>query len=107
MRKLFIPAAAIVMAIGSSAFTAKRTTSNFFLYQGTTHSQTDIQNINNYVASATDPCNDVANVCGLTLSTAKNVGSTPTPAEFNAEKTNLWTSQQNHAPADAAIAMEP
>ena len=106
MRKLIIPAAAIVIAFGSSAFTAKKSTSNFFLYQGATRTQADIQDINNYVASASDPCNDVTNVCGVTLSTAKNVGSTPATSEFNAEKASLWTSQQNHSPADGAIAME-
>ncbi|GGH12095.1 DUF6520 family protein [Mucilaginibacter phyllosphaerae] len=107
MKKIIIPVIAIAMAFGTSAFTAKRATSTFFRYQGATRSQTDIQNISNYVAQASNPCNDVVNVCGVTLSTAKNIGSNPATSEFNAEKSNLWLSQQNHAPADGSISMEP
>ncbi|SDP46231.1 hypothetical protein SAMN05428975_1315 [Mucilaginibacter sp. OK268] len=107
MRKLIIPVVAIIMAFGSSAFTAKKSTSNFFKYNGATRTQTDIQNINNYTARTDNPCEDVTNVCGVTLSTAKTVGQTPASSEFNAEKANLWLSQQNHSPADGAIDMEP
>ncbi|MBD1395144.1 DUF6520 family protein [Mucilaginibacter glaciei] len=107
MKKIIIPVIAIIMAIGSSAFTAKKTTSTFFRYQGATRTQTDIQNISNYVAQSGTPCSDVVNVCGVTLSTAKNIGSNPATSEFNAEKANLWLSQQNHSPADGAIGMEP
>lgn len=108
MKKFIIPVIALVLAVGSSAFTAKKTTSSFFKYSGATYLQADIQNINNYTAQVSDAdCSDLTNVCGVNLSTAKNVGQTPSSTEFNAEKSNLWTSQQNHSPADGAIEMKP
>lgn len=108
MRKLIIPVIAILMAIGSSAFTAKKATSNFYKYVGpTARSSSDVQNINNYIATAVNPCSDAQNVCGITLTTPKTLGQTPATAEFNPEKSNLWLSQQQHSPADASIDMEP
>ncbi|MCC8407731.1 DUF6520 family protein [Mucilaginibacter sp. UR6-1] len=108
MKKLIIPVIAIILAFGSSAFTAKKSTSNFFKYIGpAARTSGDVQSITNYQAQTLDPCADVENVCGVTLPTAKTVGQNPASTEFNAEKSNLWTSQQNHSPADDAIGMEP
>src|SRR5579872_1973131 len=98
---------AIVIAISASAFTTKWTTSNFYIYTGADFTQTDIQNINNYAASSTNPCSSAdANVCGVTLTTAHTDGTTPVVSEFNAEQGNLWTSQQNSRPADSKITMK-
>lgn len=107
MKKLIIPFVAILMALSFSAFTsAKRATSNFYVYTSGSLLQSDIQNINNYVASSADPCSGSDNVCGVTLNTARNVGQTPVSTEFNAEKANLWSSQQNHAAQDGNIGMK-
>jgi hypothetical protein len=98
---------AIVIAISASAFTTKWTTSTFFVYTGPDFTQSNIQNINNYAASSTNPCSTAdANVCGVTLPHAENLGSTPLPADFTAESTNLWTSQQNGSPSDTHITMK-
>jgi hypothetical protein len=95
------------MAISFSAFTnAKRLTSNFYEYQSASHLQPDIQNINNYTATASDPCSATTNVCGVTLPTAHNIGATPVSSEFNTEKSNLWTSQQDNSAADGNIGMK-
>ena|ERR1700761_942459 len=107
MKIKFLGICAIVIAISASAFTTKRATSNFYEYTGLTYNKSDIQNINNYVASSSDPCNPAdANVCGVTLTTAKTDGDTPVPSEFDAEESNLWTSQQNSSPADVHITMK-
>ncbi|MGZ3767493.1 MAG: hypothetical protein ACXVB0_19920 [Mucilaginibacter sp.] len=97
------------MAIGFSAFTTpKRVNSNFYVYTSSSHLQADIQNINNYAASAADPCGPTTtNVCGVDLATSRPVGSTPVAAEFNAEKADLWSSQTAHSPQDANIEMKP
>ncbi|MVN91488.1 DUF6520 family protein [Mucilaginibacter aquatilis] len=105
MKKLVLPALAIALAFGTSAFTAKKVNSNFYAYTGSA-AQADIQNINNYVATATNPCSGAQDVCGVTLSTSRAVGQTPVASEFNAEKANLWASQQAHAPADPNIDMK-
>lgn len=108
MKFKFLGILAIVIAISASAFTTKPTTSNFYVYTSGSVAQADIQNINNYLASASDPCTaGDDNVCGVTLTTAHTVGTTPVPAEFNAEQTNLWTSQQNGKRADTHIGMKP
>jgi hypothetical protein len=107
MKFKFLGILAIVIAISASAFTTKKASSNFYIYTSGSVAQADIQNINNYVASSSDPCNRAdANVCGVTLTTAHTDGSTPVVSEFNAEQTNLWTSQQNSAPADTHITMK-
>lgn len=109
MKRIIIPAIAIMLAFAGSAFTsAKRSNSNLFVYTGSSYAQTDIENINNYAASATDPCGGTStNVCSVTLATAKAVGQKPASTDFNAEKGNLWTSQQNHSAADGSIEMKP
>lgn len=97
------------LAIGFSAFTSpKRVNSNFYVYTSSSHLQADIQNINNYAASAADPCGGTTtNVCGVDLTTSKPVGSTPDPTEFSAEKADLWASQAAHSPQDSNIEMKP
>src|SRR5579863_4101483 len=98
---------AIVIAISASAFTTKWSTSTFFIYTGATFSQTDIQNINNYAASSTNPCNPAdVNVCGVTLPTAENLGNPPASGDFTVESPHLWTSQQNGSPDDTHISMK-
>lgn len=109
MKKLIIPALAIMLAVGSSAFTAKRTTSNFFEYQGPDYSQTNIQTASNYKAVASsDQCDDVTNVCGVILETPKTLGQSPDAGQFNAEAAALWASESGHSgPTDDAILMKP
>ena len=108
-RKIALALVVAVIAIGFSAFTTKKNVnSNFYVYTSSSTLQADIQNINNYQATSTDPCGGTTtNVCGVTLSTAHPIGQKPVASEFNAESGNLWTSQQNHNPADASIGMKP
>lgn len=108
MKKIQLTLAVLAgaLAIGLSAFTSpKSVNSHFYIYTSSSHLQADIQNINNYV-SATDACPSGANVCGVTLATAKPAGQTPVASEFNAEKADLWTSQQSGSPADGNIEMK-
>jgi len=105
MKKLIMPVIAIVFAFAFSAFTAKRSTSNFYIYTSSSFAKGDIQNINNYVASD-GSCGGAQDVCGVTLSTSQTLGSTPVLSEFNGEKTNLWLSEQNSNPADGSIQMQ-
>ena len=96
------------LAIGFSAFTTpKRVNSNFYVYTSSSHLQADIQNINNYAASAADPCGGLTtNVCGITLTTAKPSGQPPVSSEFSPQEGNLWTAQQTHTPS-GTIEMKP
>jgi hypothetical protein len=105
MKKLIIPALAIAFAFASSAFTAKRGTSSFYLYTQSTFTQSQVQDISNYVA-ADNSCSDGDNVCGVQLTTAHTDGTTPVASEFNAEKGNLWLSQENSTPEDSNISMQ-
>lgn len=108
MKKIQLTLAVLAgtLAIGLSAFTSpKRVNSNFYIYTSSSHLQADIQNINNYV-SASNACSSGANVCGVTLTTAKPAGQTPVASEFNVEKPNLWTSQQDGSAADGNISMK-
>jgi hypothetical protein len=105
MKKLIFPAIAIALAFGTSAFTAKRVNSNFYAYTGST-SRADIENINNYAATTTNPCGGAQDVCGVTLTTSRAVGQAPVLSEFNAQKSNLWSSQQAHSAADPSIDMK-
>jgi hypothetical protein len=96
------------LAIGFSAFTnAKRVNSDFYQYTSSSHLQADIQNANNYVATASDPCSGATNVCGVTLPTSQTVGSHPIAGEFSDESGNLWASQDNHSAQDGNIEMKP
>jgi hypothetical protein len=97
------------IAVGFSAFTSnKNVNSNFYVYGLASTAQADIQNFNNYAASSIDPCGGTTtNVCGVTLATARPVGQKPLSSDFSVESGNLWTSQQNHHPADGSIEMKP
>jgi len=97
------------LAIGFSAFTnAKRVDSNFFVYTSSLHTKAAIQNAGNYQSTTLAPCGGTtANVCGVTLATAKPANQNPDAGELADEADNLWTSQQNHSPADGDIAMKP
>jgi len=107
MKRKFLGILAIVIAVGTSAFTTKKANSNFYVYTGSSTSQADIQNISNYQSLATDdPCSGATDVCGVTLSTSRPAGQTPVTSEFNAEKANLWSSQQSHSAADSNIEMK-
>lgn len=108
MKKLIIPVIAILLAFGSSAFTAKKSTSNFFKYVGPAgRSISDVQSISNYVATAVNPCADLTDVCGVTLSTAKTIGQSPSSTDFTPSlQGKLWDSQRLHQPKDASISME-
>ena len=105
MKRKVLGVLAIVIAVSASAFTTKKANSNFYLYTGGT-TQADVQNISNYSSIATDPCGGSTNVCGVTLSTSRPTGQQPVATEFNAEKANLWSSQQSHAAADGSIEMK-
>lgn len=94
-----------VNAVKKNKLKVTRSTSNFYVYTSASTSQADIQNINNYVA-ASDPCSGSSDVCGVTLPTAHTLGTTPVPSEFNAEKSNLWLSQQNNTAEDGNISMK-
>ena len=107
MKKLIIPVIALVMAFGSSAFKNKVATSNFYKYVGPVErTQTQITTIENYEALAADPCSDDVNVCGVTLSTARDEGQHPVSGEFSAQSSNLWDSQDQGSAANSAISME-
>jgi hypothetical protein len=105
MKKMFIPAIAIILALATSAFTAKKTSGAFYQYTSSSHAQSDIQNVNNYVRADVS-CGGSDNVCGVTLATDEGTGNAPDPTEFSAESTNLWASQQNNSAADANISMK-
>jgi hypothetical protein len=109
MKKLIIPIVAILLAVGSSAFTAKRTTSNFFEYQGPDFSKTSIQTSGNYIAvDSEDQCDDTNNVCGVILETPKTLGQNPDSGQFSDKQDALWDSESNHTgPTDAAVLMKP
>jgi len=106
MKKLIIPAIAIVLAFSASAFTTKSGSSNFYAYVGSDFTQANIQNINNYQASETTSCPGVDDVCGVTLATSKVDGSIPATTDFNSESTNLWLSEQANSAQDGHIAMQ-
>jgi hypothetical protein len=109
MKRIIIPAIAIVLAFAGSAFTtAKRSNSNLFVYAGSSYSQTDIQTASNYVATSSDPCSGATNnICAVNLPTAKPLGQHPAAADFSAEEGNLWRSQQGASPYDDNIEMKP
>lgn len=106
MKKLIIPIVAIVLAFSASAFTAKKTSTILYQYVGSGTSQTNIQDINNYVRTEDAPCDEGSDVCGVVLND-NGVGNPPATADFNGEKTNLWLSQQNGSAQDGAIEMKP
>jgi uncharacterized protein DUF6520 len=109
MKKSILPALAIVVALAASAFTTNRNVnSNFFVYTSSLHTQAAVQSIGNYVSTTTSPCSGTTtNVCGVTLPTAEPVGQNPNSGDFSDESDNLWSSQQNHSPADDDINMKP
>jgi hypothetical protein len=94
-----------VSAVKKNKRIVTRSTSNFYEYKSSSLLQADIQNINNYEAES-DGCSGSTNVCGVTLSTAHTIGSTPVASEFNAEKPNLWLSQENNTAEDGNISMK-
>lgn len=96
--------AAIAMKAPVKAHKAQ-TTSTFYVYTSSSLLQADIQNINNYEA-ASDACSGSSDVCGVTLTTAQSLGSTPVTSEFNTEKSNLWLSQENNTAEDGNISMK-
>ncbi|GEM68062.1 hypothetical protein SMI01S_16680 [Sphingobacterium mizutaii NBRC 14946 = DSM 11724] len=103
---------AIVIALGSMSFTmmSKETpestiAGHFYRYTSSSLAQPDIENINNY-KRIDDSCEEGSNVCGVYLATDKPANSTPVPSEFNAVKSQLWSSQQSGEPANADIKMK-
>lgn len=107
MKKLIIPVVAIVLAISSSAFTAKTTSGFLYQYVGSGTSQTDLQDVNNYQRVSADPCDAGSDVCGVILATDEGIGNAPDQTEFDAEKTNLWNSQHDGEAKDTNIEMKP
>ncbi len=105
---LFAIAMGLVLAMATSAFKEmpkESFSSTFYEYVGTDFSQTNIQEISNYVRS-TNSCSGTKNVCGVLLPTDNGPSSNPDPAEFSGEASNLWLSQQNQAAADPNIVMK-
>lgn len=105
MKKLFIPAFALVIAFAGSAFTAKKTSGSFYRYTSTSHAKVDIQNINNYVRDE-NGCDDGSDVCGVTLPTDEGAGNQPDATEFSSESTNLWNSQSSGTAQDSNVIMK-
>lgn len=106
MNKFLIPAIALAMVFSTSAFKSHKTAGVFYEYRSSLTTQAAIQNPNNYIRSEENACEGSSDVCGVLLTTDTGANHTPNVTEFNAEKTNLWTSQQNSAPADGNIAMK-
>lgn len=102
--------AAIIIGIAASAFSLKNTevkskaASYFYLYTSSSTAQSDIQNISNYQRDDLG-CDDGAHVCGVFLATDKATGQPPVASEFNAVKTNLWSSEQAGSATDLSIKM--
>ncbi len=105
MKKLILPAFAIALAFGTSAFTAKKAAGVFYRYTSSSLTEANIKNINNYERESAT-CNPGANVCGVLLDTDNGEESQPDEAEFTAQRNHLWTSQQNGLPANASIVMK-
>lgn len=83
----------------------KKVLQYFYRYTSSSTSQTDIQNIANYQRSNLS-CESGEHLCGVYLNTDKPLGQQPLPSEFNAVKTNLWTSEQAGNPALPNISMK-
>lgn len=108
LRMSLFAAVAIIMGIAASAFTTKEVpakSSNlqyFYEYTSSSTAQSDIQNIANY-ARASDDCTGSNHVCGVYLPTNKPLGQQPVASEFNAEKSDLWDSEQAGASVDPGV----
>lgn len=112
IKKNFLGIAAVGIAIGTMSFTLisgeipkSNVAGHFYRYTSTSLSQPDIENINNY-KRIDDSCEEGSNVCGVYLATDKPANSTPVPSEFNAVKSQLWSSQQTGTPVNPDIKMK-
>lgn len=108
MIPVFAIAMGLVLAMATSGFKEGPKGNldlTFYQYTGSDFSQSNIQDINNYVKS-TNSCSGTQNVCGVLLATDTGTGNPPNSTEFSAESSNLWASQQNHAAADPNIVMK-
>lgn len=105
MKKLILPAFAIALALGTSAFTAQKTTGVFYRYTSSSLLEADIKNIANYEQNSAS-CTPGINVCGVQLATDNGEESQPEEAEFAIERNNLWASQQNSSAANGNISMK-
>lgn len=105
---VFAIAIGLVLALATSAFKQapkENFDQAFYEYTGPDLTQSNIQDINNYVRS-TNTCSGTKNVCGVLLNTDTGTGNPPNSSEFAAESSNLWASQQNHSAADGNIVMK-
>lgn len=98
---------AIVMGIAVSAFTEKSPVTSpdtlyFYEYTSSSTAQADIQNIANYQRE-TESCGGGDHVCGVFLPTNKPSGQQPVASEFNAEKSDLWDSEDAGTSVDPAL----
>lgn len=98
---------AIVMGIAASAFTPKEVLNKsdnlfYYRYASSQTDQTNIQTISNYERSSLS-CSGTNHVCGVLLPTDKSLGQQPDASEFNAEKGDLWTSEQAGTSVDPDI----
>lgn len=107
-----IPAFAIVMglalAMATSAFKeVPKGNQNpyYYEYQGPDFTKTNVQDANNYTRTSLS-CSGATNICGVFLSIDAGTGNPPDATDFSTESSNLWTSQQNHSPADLNIEMK-
>lgn len=109
--KKIIPAFAIAiglaLAMATSAFKENvkgNQNPYYYEYQGPDFTKANIQDANNYTRTSLS-CSGATNVCGVFLSVDEGTGNPPDASDFSTESSNLWTSQQNHSPADLNIKM--
>jgi|SRR5665213_826931 len=104
----FAVATGLAMAMATSAFreVPKESINPYFYeYQGPNFTQANIQDVDNY-ARTSSSCSGSTNVCGVFLSMDEGTGNPPNTTDFSSESSNLWTSQQNHHPADVNIKLK-
>lgn len=105
MKKIKIASALLaVVFVMASAFSPS-TTVYFYKFNGPSLTQGEIQDYTNY-DRATLSCTGSDDVCGVELPTNTGIGNDPVESEFDVFKTDLWTSQQQHAAQEPEIKME-
>lgn len=111
MKKLKIALVAgisLVCVLVAAAFTnvhkdiPSGTAGYFYEYTSSSTAQADIQNISNYVRS-TATCGGGTHVCGVFLPTNKPLGQNPVVSEFNAQKADLWDSEQSGSSVNPGV----
>lgn len=102
---LFAIAIGLVLAVATSGFKEKSKDNmalTFYKYVGPDLSQSNIQEVTLYIQAA-NSCSGRHDVCGVFLATDNGPGNNPDPAEFAAESTDLWASQQDQVSSAPGI----